>query len=177
MKPETDARKFLKKYPCSYCNKLHDGAFHKSYCCKGHKIKRARYDKKWRKKNIDKISEREKRYKRSHRKRERVVKRIYYLKHKEEDHERRRKLNLKNPELRKKHYKKWYKKNKNKIKAHNYAFNHRKEIMESLGNCCFCCGATEKLHIHHINYTNNLEDMLLLCLDCHAKQHRKEPYE
>lgn len=37
--------------------------------------------------------------------------------------------------------------------------------------CCFC-GATTELEFHHIKYTVNLSDLLVVCKKCHAKLHR-----
>ena len=42
-------------------------------------------------------------------------------------------------------------------------------------NKCECCGSTNKLHLHHVNYerlTQELiEDVAILCEECHNKVH------
>lgn len=51
------------------------------------------------------------------------------------------------------------------------------EIRRRDGKKCLDCGATEKLHTHHIiplskgGLTAN-SNLILLCHDCHAKRHR-----
>lgn len=44
------------------------------------------------------------------------------------------------------------------------------------GKCCLC-GKTKKLHVHHKSYENRgnetMDDLILLCSDCHAKFHDK----
>lgn len=93
-----------------------------------------------------------------------------------------------NPHKRKKFNKKWRDKNVEKIreltkkyilkypekqKARNWSKYHRKEILEVKGEKCEECNSVENLEIHHKKYTNNLEDLQILCMKCHKKLDRK----
>lgn len=85
--------------------------------------------------------------------------------------------------------KKWNKKNIIKVRGYNkktklkhferdkkvrgWIRSHRKEILLQKGEKCEECGSIEKLEIHHKKYTNNLQDLQLLCMICHRKVSRK----
>jgi hypothetical protein len=83
-----------------------------------------------------------------------------------------RKINLKSQ---RKHYQKYLMREK--------IHHHRPLIMFLKGNRCEDCGATKKLHLHHINYDwtkcediyaeilANLWRFKLWCLKCHYKYH------
>lgn len=55
----------------------------------------------------------------------------------------------------------------------NYSKNNYFELLFGMYKGCQKCGSKEKLQIHHINYTHELQDCMLLCQDCHKKIHRK----
>jgi len=83
---------------------------------------------------------------------------------------------------------KWYLKNKSKVNAYMRAYKQTPKVKEKnrirkyaceylqaeLGNKCQICGSLEKLEIHHKKYTNNKEDVILLCNKCHSKIHKEE---
>lgn len=64
-----------------------------------------------------------------------------------------------------------------KDKARNWARDHRIEVYKKYGNACVFCGLKnsmkERLHIHHIRYTKNINDLILLCRKCHVEEHRR----
>lgn len=84
--------------------------------------------------------------------------------------------------------KKWREKNTQKVREFNkksrlkypekiapryWSYYHRKEILEAKGEKCKKCNSVENLEIHHKKYTNNLEDLEILCRKCHKKLDRK----
>ena len=45
---------------------------------------------------------------------------------------------------------------------------------------CTKCGATENLHVHHIDHdtkNNDVENLIVLCQSCHMKYHRLHDYQ
>jgi len=64
-----------------------------------------------------------------------------------------------------------------RIKIRNYAYKHLTEILiKERGNKCEKCmvsGTEEKLQRHHIKYTKNKEDVMLLCSPCHNRKPKK----
>ena len=45
---------------------------------------------------------------------------------------------------------------------------------------CTKCGATENLHVHHIDHdtkNNDVENLIVLCQSCHIKYHRLHDYQ
>jgi hypothetical protein len=58
----------------------------------------------------------------------------------------------------------WASRNPEKVKAHQQA----KKV--PLGSHCEQCGASEKLHRHHPDYTKPLE-VIILCVACHERTH------
>lgn len=52
----------------------------------------------------------------------------------------------------------------------------RSEKVKSVGNICKKCGTNKKLQVHHIRYKNLvdvvLDDLEVLCEDCHNKHHK-----
>lgn len=59
----------------------------------------------------------------------------------------------------------------NPIRA--YTHKHYFLILLEKYKGCQICGSIDKLEIHHIRYTKDINDCLLLCQDCHKKLHRK----
>jgi hypothetical protein len=50
----------------------------------------------------------------------------------------------------------------------------RRQILERDGERCTLCGASERLHIHHVNLNrtdDNPDNLLTLCEICHARIH------
>jgi hypothetical protein len=95
------------------------------------------------------------------------------------------------------YFKKWYQKNKerqfNNIKRYyknhkkkcivriGVYRNHRDKIYEMFEHKCCKCNAIENLEIHHLDHSTKrdwrhvkeqLDNVLLLCRDCHRKEHR-----
>lgn len=53
----------------------------------------------------------------------------------------------------------------------------RKTIIQKLGGKCNSCGDTQKLQIHHKwrhKHNNLINNLSLLCTDCHKKRHRSK---
>lgn len=44
--------------------------------------------------------------------------------------------------------------------------------------CCAKCGDTQNLHIHHLSYENlyneKLNDLMILCNECHKQRHQNK---
>lgn len=57
----------------------------------------------------------------------------------------------------------------------------RRIKLETSGFKCQMCSKSNKLHVHHNNYSNlhkeKLEDLIVLCEDCHKKHHNIKPSE
>ncbi len=70
-------------------------------------------------------------------------------------------------------YKLLPKKEKIKTQKRSWTNCHRKEILKAKGEKCEKCNAIENLEIHHKKYTNNLEDLEILCRKCHRKLDKK----
>lgn len=55
----------------------------------------------------------------------------------------------------------------------------RKTVFAARGRKCERCPSTKVLQIHHKNYDSlyneRLEDLEILCLVCHKKEHKKKP--
>lgn len=56
----------------------------------------------------------------------------------------------------------------------------KKQVYEKYNGQCAKCKSKEKLHIHHIKkYSegglNNLDNLVLLCVSCHAEEHKGDP--
>ena len=54
----------------------------------------------------------------------------------------------------------------------------KKHIVSETGSVCSKCGSLEKIEAHHINPIknggdNSRENLILLCHDCHKKEHHK----
>ena len=69
-----------------------------------------------------------------------------------------------------------------KKKTEDVSDTNRKEIKRIFKDKCGLCKAKGE-HIHHIIYRsedktkiNDLENMFLLCLDCHEKVHKNKKY-
>ena len=54
----------------------------------------------------------------------------------------------------------------------NYSNQHHRPILLEKYKCCQKCFGTERLQIHHLKYTNDIQDCLLLCENCHKHIHR-----
>lgn len=54
----------------------------------------------------------------------------------------------------------------------------RNTIQQRDDNTCVLCGSTFMLHVHHITYKNvgheDLEDLILVCKECHEEIHRRK---
>jgi len=55
----------------------------------------------------------------------------------------------------------------------------RQARLEMDSHACQCCGATERLEVHHRNYDRFLNenvrrDLITLCHDCHVAVHREK---
>lgn len=56
----------------------------------------------------------------------------------------------------------------------NFAHNIlKKKIFEKFDNKCSVCGTSERLELHHINYTLNPDDIVLVCHKCHINHFHK----
>ena len=56
----------------------------------------------------------------------------------------------------------------------------KKQVYEKYNGQCAKCKSKENLHIHHIKkYSegglNNLDNLILLCVSCHAEEHKGDP--
>jgi hypothetical protein len=53
--------------------------------------------------------------------------------------------------------------------------NHKHKVFEKYDSMCCICGLRHsfknRLHCHHIKYTKNINDIVLLCANCHKKIH------
>jgi len=55
----------------------------------------------------------------------------------------------------------------------------REYVLESRGGCCAICPSKKNLNVHHKTYIHHfyehahLEDLIVLCRECHAKFHNK----
>ena len=55
----------------------------------------------------------------------------------------------------------------------------RQGVLERDGWKCQCCGSADNLHVHHLLYRGRLgsdvrDNLITLCTDCHATEHRKQ---
>jgi len=97
--------------------------------------------------------------------------------------------NKKYRDKRSEYFKKWYKKNKERQKKNclDYYKKHKEKHVErgyvnrvlkieflKKNNKCSRCKSKENLEIHHIDYNkeNRGNNILVLCRDCHRKEHR-----
>ncbi len=62
----------------------------------------------------------------------------------------------------------------NKLKA--TSSDYKSIIRNSLGNKCFSCGSSNKIHIHHNGYIEGMiiTDLQLLCVSCHRKSYNSK---
>ena len=115
----------------------------------------------------------------------------HYLKNREKYRKRSLEHYHKNKEKRKEYareYHKQYKKRdyvKEKQRVYMREYRKRPEYQEKQkirmfavnklkmkdGGKCSSCDAVDNLEYHHIKYTNNKEDIILLCKECHTKLH------
>jgi thymidylate synthase (FAD) len=65
-------------------------------------------------------------------------------------------------------------------RIYNWLKRERKRIVKQKGGKCSSCGATERLHIHHIKTVKNHPELAfeennleLLCASCHASHHKR----
>ena len=61
--------------------------------------------------------------------------------------------------------------NKKFIQHHSQKYHFPKLFNKH--KCCQICKSKKKLEVHHIRYTKEIKDCMLLCQDCHKKIHRK----
>lgn len=93
-------------------------------------------------------------------------------------------MSSKTYEWKKKNRKKWLEQKARYRKKHNASKDKELNLIRihstrwikpflilKYGGCQFC-KSTEKLEIHHIEYTTEFEDILLLCRKCHLNIHR-----
>jgi len=63
----------------------------------------------------------------------------------------------------------------------NYWKNLKKVVRFRADNKCEICGSKKQLELHHLHYRTltkeNPEDVILLCRDCHQKQHNYYGYD
>lgn len=57
------------------------------------------------------------------------------------------------------------------IRQRDYYYSKKKIIKEVI--YCQICGSTLNLEMHHKNYDNSKDDLMLLCRKCHRFLHRK----
>jgi hypothetical protein len=54
----------------------------------------------------------------------------------------------------------------------------REHALARLGRFCSRCGATKRLQVHHVTYARwmreKLEDVVVLCFDCHRDHHNSK---
>jgi hypothetical protein len=59
------------------------------------------------------------------------------------------------------------------VNIRNYAYYYlKKPLLENIGKCQLCSSA-ENLVLHHKEYKNNKESVMLVCKKCHNKIHSK----
>lgn len=124
--------------------------------------------KKWRKKFGKEFEKR--RYKKNKDKRS-LSRKKYYLKNKEKVLRKSKEYRQKNKEKYKTYQKKYYQNNKEKNRERRFA-NYYKEILKK--SKCEKCGSKENLEFHHLNYKRKTFDVMILCMNCHKKEHRKK---
>lgn len=108
---------------------------------------------------------------------------------KRERNERQRRYYYQNREKRIAYQKEWDRLNKDKKRKYDkkrrgekndnirknlnhYSQRHHYPILIKKYKHCMLCPSTKKLEIHHIRYTKKIEDVMLLCQECHKKMHR-----
>jgi 5-methylcytosine-specific restriction endonuclease McrA len=56
----------------------------------------------------------------------------------------------------------------------------REKALERAEHCCADCGAERRLEVHHLTYKNlgteQPEDLVVVCSDCHIERHGGTPY-
>ncbi len=135
---------------------------------KENKNKILKYSKKYREENKDKISKYSKKYREENMDKFR-------------NYDKKRNKTEKRKSWSKKYNKKYSEENKDKIK--NYKKSKReviriaskplkKILISEKGYCNKCC-SKENLELHHIKYINSIENVILLCKNCHVKEHNK----
>lgn len=52
------------------------------------------------------------------------------------------------------------------------------DLYQTRGKKCEVCGSNKRIEVHHKHYNNVFKeepnDLLLLCHDCHSKEHKKQ---
>ena len=54
--------------------------------------------------------------------------------------------------------------------------NKRDKVLIKYKHCCCYCGSTNILEIHHLDNNcknNNIDNLILLCKNCHTKTHKQ----
>jgi len=60
-----------------------------------------------------------------------------------------------------------------KRKSREFAKKYLKwELLEKFKFKCANCSSKNKLEIHHKRYSDDINDLILLCKECHGKEHR-----
>jgi hypothetical protein len=57
----------------------------------------------------------------------------------------------------------------------------KRQVKAKYNHKCAHCGSKEKLHLHHKEHfskggQNTVENLILLCVNCHAEEHKEESY-
>jgi len=108
------------------------------------------------------------------------AKKNFYKRHREkvikESNERLKKKKAENPKAFRKYKaelaKKQHQKDKEKDLIRLFAYRRLRTEIILEREKCENCGNSENLEIHHQKYTNNKEDLRLLCRKCHLIIHR-----
>lgn len=145
------------------------------------KEKHKLYMREWRKKNKDKVSKWDKRYRETHElKTDKEYHKRYRINNKKKRNEYNKRWKKENPEkwksLRDKHQKKWLENNKFIKKIQNYTFHNLLNQIRKRDNCsCIQCGNSDGLETHHTIYKfpPQLDDAITVCNSCHYYLNRK----
>lgn len=55
--------------------------------------------------------------------------------------------------------------------------NYRRKCLDDRINCCWACGDTDNLEVHHVDGdrdNNDFDNLLPLCYDCHQRVHNEK---
>ena len=117
--------------------------------------------KEWKKKNPNKVKAQKQRWREKHKKD--INKTFTKWKNKTDFYKKMRKYSKNYREV-----------NKEKEKLRKYAYYHLKEVLikERGFKCEYCKTTSKSLDLHHIEYNNEKNKILLLCRSCHMKIHK-----
>lgn len=144
------------------------------------------YHKEWAKKNKDKIRKIQKRYLENNStliaERNSIYYPMYYKKNKLKIKERNWVYYRKNKKIILEKNKEWCRQNKDILKDYKarpdvIEKNKIREISRNMistsGKSCENCGKKTGLHIHHLNYKDPF-NVMILCVQCHHEWHKKD---